>query len=95
MANGRNVATIDFGATPVAEKSFTITDAAITAGMVIEGFVSSGDSTGDNAIADHQHAAASFRVGCSLGASGSFTADVTCLVDMCHGTFKLQYAYST
>ena len=95
MANGRNVATIDFGAVPVAEKSFTITDAAITAGMVIEAFVSGGDSTSDNTTTDHDHAAASWKCSPSLGAAGSFTCNIYCLMDLCAGTFKLQYAYST
>ena len=98
MAAGRNVATIDFGATPVAEKPFTITDAVITAGMVIECFVSAGDSTADNlggTDSDHEHAAASWQCAPSLGAAGSFTVKIVCLIDLCFGTFKLQYAYST
>jgi hypothetical protein len=96
MANGRNVAVIDFGVTPVAEASFTITDAAITAGMVIECFMSGGDSVAaQNTTADHDHAAASFRLSPSLGGSGSFTVNIYCLIDMCWGQFKMQYAYST
>lgn len=98
MANGRNVTTVDFGTVPVSEKSFTITDAAITAGMIIEPFISSGDSVAGatgNDVEAHKHAAASFKMGASLGGSGSFTLDVYCLIDMCHGQFKIQYAYST
>lgn len=95
MANGRNVATIDFGATPVAEKSFTITDAAITAGMVIECFVSGGDSHADNDTEAHKHAAASWRLAPGLGGTGLFAVDIYCLMDLCWGNFKVQYAYST
>jgi len=95
MANGRNVATIDFGATPVDSATFTITDANITAGMIIEAFVSSGDSTADNDVTDHLHAATSWKLVASAGAAGSFTLDVYCMFDFCYKTFKVQYAYST
>lgn len=95
MASGHGVATINFGTTPVAEKSFTITDASITAGMVVEAFVSAGDSHADNDVASHSHAAASWKLAPGLGASGSFPLDIYCLMDMCHGNFKVRYAYST
>lgn len=95
MAAGRNVATIDFGVTPVDEASFTITDAAITAGMVIECFMSGGDSTADNNSAEHKHAAESLRFAPSLGLAGSFTVDIYATMELCFGTFKMQYAYAT
>jgi hypothetical protein len=95
MATGHGVATIDFGATPVAEKSFTITDAAIAAGMLIEAFVSAGDTHADNNTEAHNHAAASWRLAPGLGAAGSFPLDVYCLMDLCHGNFKVRYAYAT
>lgn len=95
MAAGHGVATINFGSTPVAEKSFTITDASISSGMLIEAFVSAGDSHADNNTEAHNHAAASWRLAPSLGGAGSFTLDVYCLMDLCYGNFKVRYAYST
>lgn len=89
---GNGTATIDFGATPLAEQSFTVTDASITSGMAVEAFVMV-DSTVDNNTESHRHAAASWQLS-ALPASGSFTLYVTCLIDMCHGTFKIRYAYA-
>lgn len=89
---GTGTATIDFGATPVAESSFTITDAAIGPTNYVEAFVMI-DSTADNTVVDHQHAAASWKLAC-LPATGSFTLYVTNLMDLCTGTFKIRYAYA-
>jgi zona occludens toxin (predicted ATPase) len=90
---GTNNATIDFGSTPIAEASFTITDAAITDTMAVEAFIGGGDSTTDNTAADHQHAAASWQMSC-VPASGSFTLNVACLIDLCFGQFQIRYAYA-
>lgn len=89
---GHGNATIDFGATPLAEGSFTVTDANITAATVVEPFVLV-ESTVDNDQESHRHAAASWKL-VALPASGSFTLYITCLIDMCHGTFKIRYAYA-
>lgn len=89
---GKAEATIDFGSTPVEEASFTITDANITSTTVVEPFVLI-TSTADNDAEAHQHAAASWKLS-ALPATGSFTLYVTCLMDLCHGTFKIQYAYA-
>lgn len=89
---GKSSATIDFGSTPVSEASFTIADASITATTVVEPFMLV-DSTADNDAEAHRHAAASWQM-VALPASGSFTLYVTCLMDMCWGTFKVQYAYA-
>jgi hypothetical protein len=91
---GHGTATIYFGATPVTEGSFTITDASITAGMVIESFVSAGDSHADNDTNAHNQAAASWRLAPSLGGAGSFTLDVYALFSAMTGNFKIRYAYS-
>lgn len=95
MASGHGNATVDFGSTPVSEGSFTITDAAITVGMVIEAFVSAGDTATGNDAEAHDHAAASFKLSPSLGATGSFALKIYCLIDLCYGQFKIRYAYST
>jgi hypothetical protein len=92
MAVGTNFATIDFGTTPVSSKVFTITDAAVASTNYVEAFVMI-DSTGDNTVDDHRHAAVSWRTSC-LPATGSFELDVDCLADLCHGTFKIRYAYA-
>lgn len=89
---GKSSTTIDFGSTPVSEASFTITDANITATTVVEPFVLV-DSTIDNDQDSHRHAAASWKLA-ALPATGSFTLYITCLLDMCNGTFKVQYAYA-
>ena len=94
MAAGRNVTTVDFGATPIEEMSFTVTDANITSAMIIEAFISGGDSTADNDAASHLHAAASFKMATSAG-TGLFTLQMYSTIDLPHGTFKIQYAYST
>lgn len=95
MANGHGVTTIDFGATPIAEANFTVTDAAITSGMSIECWINAGDSTADNDTGDHAHAAASMKFAPSLGGAGSFTVDAYLLIDLCTKTFKMRYAYAT
>jgi hypothetical protein len=89
---GKNFAVIDFGATPVAEKQFTITDALISSTTIVEPFVQI-LATGDNDVSSHRHAAASWKLVAEAG-TGSFLLDVTCLIDMCHGTFNIQYAYA-
>ena len=89
---GKSSATIDFGSIPVAEGTFTITDAAITASTVVEPFVMV-TSTVDNDVEAHRHAAASWKL-VALPATGSFTLYATCLMDLCSGTFKVQYAYA-
>lgn len=89
---GVGTATIDFGSVPVTEKSFTVTDAAILPTHYVEAFVMT-DSTADNSVEDHRHAAASWKLSCLPG-TGSFTLDVNCLVDMCFGTFKIRYVYA-
>ena len=89
---GQSSATIDFGSTPLSEATFTITDANISALSVVEPFMMA-DSTVDNDAESHRHAAASWKM-VALPASGSFTLYVTCLIDMCHGTFVVHYAYA-
>ncbi len=90
---GKGTAVINFGSTPVAEKQFTITDALITSPtMIVEAFVQI-FATGDNDTSSHRHAAASWKLVTESG-TGSFLLDVTCLMDLCHGTFNIQYAYA-
>ncbi|CAB4165500.1 hypothetical protein UFOVP820_60 [uncultured Caudovirales phage] len=92
MASGVGTTTIDFGATPVANASFTITDASIASSNYVEAFVMI-DSTVDNDTDAHQHAAASWKLA-ALPAAGSFTLYITSLVDLCWGTFKIRYVYA-
>ena len=89
---GKSTTTIDFGSTPVADASFTVTDAAISGTSVIEPFVQV-TSTADNDTDAHRFAAVSWKMS-AAAASGSFTLYVTCLVGLCTGTFTVQYAYA-
>lgn len=88
---GTATATIDFGSTPVAEGSFTITNAAITTSSYIQAYVMV-DSTVDNDADAHKHAAASWQMTAEPG-TGDFTLYVTSLIDFCFGTFKVRYTY--
>lgn len=92
MAAGANTTTIDFGSTPISSKVFTITDAVIAPTNYVEAFVMI-DSTVDNDVNDHRHAAVSWRTSCLPG-TGSFELDIDCLLDLCSGTFKIRYAYA-
>jgi hypothetical protein len=93
---GHGFAVIDFGATPVSEGSFTISDANISAGMVIECWVMGGDSVaGQNDAEDHRHAAASWKLAPGAAGAGSFPLDIYCLIDQCFGQFKIRYAFSS
>jgi hypothetical protein len=89
---GTGTATIDFGTTPVAEKSFTVSDASIDTSNYVEAFVQV-DSTSDNDVGAHRHAAASWKLVCEA-VSGGFNLDITCLMDLCWGTFKIRYVYA-
>lgn len=89
---GKNIATIDFGTTPVNTLVIIITDAAITPSTEVEPFVVI-DSTTDNDQEAHRHAAASWKLA-ALPGSGQFTLYVDCLMDLCWGTFKIRYAYA-
>lgn len=92
MAQGKGTATIDFGVTPVDAMQFSVSDASITGTEYVEAFVMV-DSTVDNDVESHRHAAASWRLVC-LPVAGGFTLDITCLIDQCFGTFKIRYAYA-
>jgi hypothetical protein len=84
--------TVDFGATPVAEATFTVTDAGVTSASYVECFVQ-GDSTADNDADSHLAAGRSFRL-TATPASGSFSLDVQCVIGLCTGEFKLRYSYA-
>lgn len=89
---GKNVATIDFGSTPVDSGSFVITDAMILPTTEVEAWVVV-DSTVDNDQESHRHAAASWKLS-ALPGTGQFTLYVDCMMDLCFGTFKIRYAYA-
>ena len=89
---GQNVTTVDFGATPVAEATFTVNDASVTATSVVEAWVM-GDSTVDNDTASHLQAGRSLRL-TATPAAGTFELDVQAVLGLCSGTFKIHYAYA-
>lgn len=82
---------IDLGAIPLAEFSETIVDPAITPTSVITITVSPSASV-DNSLEDHLHAAASWQMIC-VPSSGSFDLHITNMMDLCWGTFNLNYSY--
>lgn len=88
---GTGTATVDFGATPLAEASVVVTDAGVSSSSYVEAFVMI-DATGDNDTEAHQHAAASWKLACAP-ASGTFTLYVTALMDLFWGTFKVRYVW--
>lgn len=85
-------ATIDFGSTPVADATFTVTQAGVTSSSYIEAYVQ-GDTTPDNDATDHAFAAVSWRLFCVPG-NGEFQLNVTCLVGLCSGQFDVRYVYT-
>lgn len=85
-------ADIDFGATPVAEATFTVTAAGVTSLSAVQCFIQA-DTTSDNTAADHQAAGRSFRMVPTPG-TGSFSLDVQCLLGLCTGAFKLRYSHT-
>jgi hypothetical protein len=84
-------ATIDVGATPTASATVVITDASITPASRVQAFII-GDSTVDNDLESHLHAGASWKM-VTVPAAGSFTLYIDALIDLCFGTFKVQYTY--
>ena len=83
-------ATIDFGSTPINEAQFTVTDANVTATSYVHAYLMA-DSTADNDVDAHLHAAASWKLS-ALPAAGSFTLYVYALEGLCFGTFKVRYS---
>lgn len=92
-------ATIDFGAVPTDEMTFTITDAAMAGLTYVEAFFMGSDSTSagpwsatGNTVDDHKMAGALIRCAASAPVGNNF--DVTCFVTRGYvvGTFKLRYA---
>lgn len=82
--------TVDFGATPVAEATFTIVDATVGVGSIIPLVVSGGDSTVDNDALAHAEAALRFCMA-ATPAAGSFDLYVMVLGGLVTGTFDVRY----
>jgi len=82
--------TVDFGATPVAEATFTIVDATVGVGSIIPLVVSGGDSTADNDALAHAEAALRFCMA-ATPAAGSFDLYVMVLGGLVTGTFDVRY----
>lgn len=92
MAADRATATIDFGATPVAEADFNIVDATISGTSYVEAFVQHNDTHADNDAEAHKAFAAYAKLSCSANA-GSFDLHVTMLAGYVTGNFKIRYAH--
>ena len=85
-------AEIDFGATPVAEATFTVSAAGVTPSSNVQCFIQA-DTTADNDADDHRAAGRSFRMVPTPGAN-SFSLDVQCLLGLCTGAFNLRFSHS-
>ena len=92
MAKG--TATIDFGATPINYKEFTITDPTMAGLTYVEPFFMSSDSTVDNSASNH--AKARWVIEAIGGAPVGNDFPVICRLKkgLCTGTFKIRYAGS-
>ena len=88
-------ATVDFGATPVEQATFSITDAALIALTYVEPFFMSSDSTADNDANAHEMAGHLIEVvaGAPDGA-GTFAVIANVLLGQVTGQFKLRYGAS-
>lgn len=88
-------ATLDFGATPVAETSVAVTGQTdITAASFAEAWFMA-RSTATNDTAAHKHAAAVMRLVCSVPSAGvGFTITAYCLQGAATGTFKVEWTWS-
>jgi hypothetical protein len=85
--------TVDFGATPVDGKTFTITDAGVSAVSYVEAYIQSNDTTANNTADDHRVAAASMRLSCEPGA-GQFNLEAHMIFGLVTGLIKIRYVYS-
>lgn len=85
-------AEIDFGATPVAEATFTVSAAGVTPSSNVQCFIQA-DTTADNDADDHRAAGRSFRMVPTPG-TNSFSLDVQCLLGLCTGAFNLRFSHS-
>ena len=88
LMQGRSATEIDFGSTPLTEKSFTITDAHVTASSVIIARITRATSTGKSYIDESEMDVLDVIV---TPAAGSFTAFVRSLQGQVRGTFKMTY----
>jgi hypothetical protein len=88
-------ATIDFGATPVADASVAVTGQTdITATAYVEAWFMA-RSTAENDAEAHKQAAAVMRVVCSEPTAGvGFTITAYCLQGAATGTFKVEWTWS-
>jgi len=84
-------AVIDVGATPTASATIVIADAAITPTSRVQPFII-GATTVDNDLDSHLHAGASWKM-VAVPSTGSFTLYIDALIDLCFGTFQVQYTY--
>lgn len=86
------VVTIDTGATPKNSIELTLTDSSVASTNTVVAWIQ-GDSTVDNSVEDHRHAAAGWKLS-TVPADGSFTLYIDSLLDLFWGTFKIKYTIS-
>lgn len=92
----RGTATVDFGATPTDEKTFTITDAAMAGLTYIEPFFMGSDSVAGtflsgNTADDHKMAAALIPLSADAPIGNNFNVTALVLRGKVTGSFKIRY----
>ena len=87
--SAQGTSTIDFGATPVDNKTFAIVDANVSGLTYAEAWVMR-DSTSDNSVDEHESLAAYSRTACSISGS-TLTIYVEMVLGFVTGQFKLRY----
>lgn len=85
----QGTATVDFGATPVDNATFTISDGSLSGLTYAEAWVMR-DSTGDNSVDEHETLGSLARLTCSISGT-DLTVYCELLAGFVTGTFKIRY----
>lgn len=94
MASGVATTTIDFGATPIGEKDFTITDANVSTASYVEAFIQHNDTTATNGTEMHKNAGVFMKLVCSAG-TGQFLLHAGTLFGLVSNVFSIRYVWNT
>lgn len=95
MATG--TAILAFGASPVDNGTFTITDAGVSAASFVEAFFQGNDSTVGaqaNDTVAHEMAAACFANSACIPTAGQFDVVLHTMIGLVTGDLKIRYVYS-
>jgi len=90
---GTGTTTVDFGATPVGEATFTISDAGVSAASYVEAWFQYNDTTAGNVAEMHKTLGFFCKPNCSAGSS-QFLAYCGLTGGLATGQYKLRYAFT-